>query len=103
MINVIKDQGYQISFKFAISNKKDQSIRYVLVDDTDLASGKLYDSIMDIEEVAHNMQWVIDTWEGLLKTTGGAIHSDKLFIYPISFKFNAKREYRFESIEQLDI
>ena len=49
------------------------------------------------------MQASIDTWEGCLKTTSGVIRLDKLFVYPISFKFDRSGAYRFERVEELDI
>ena len=37
-----------------------------------------------------------------MKTTGEAIHLDKSFAYAISFRFNNKGEYRFESVEEVE-
>ena len=59
----MKAQGHQITFTSAISNYKASAMGYVLVDDTDLVEGKLYDSPRDIEEVACKMQRAIDTWK----------------------------------------
>ena len=61
MINYIKAQRYQIIFTSAISNYKALAMGYVLVNNTDLVRGKLYDSPGDIEEIACKMQRAIDT------------------------------------------
>ena len=85
MIKSIKQRGYEIIFISDISNERSKIMDYVLVDNMDLAGRKLFDTIHNIDEVASNIQDAINTWKGLLKTTGRAIRLDKSFIYSISF------------------
>ena len=47
------------------------------------------------------MQEAIHRWEGGLKATGGAIVSEKSWVYPISFKFD--RAGKWEYMNQLEI
>jgi len=53
---------------------------FAFVNDTDLCVSGQRDS----ESTANHMQWPVTNWEGLLRTTGGALVPDKCFWYLIN-------------------
>jgi hypothetical protein len=55
------------------------------VDDMDLVQSGIPDQ--DMEVLAHRMQAGMDTWEGDLQATGGALEPEKSFWYVISFRW----------------
>jgi len=76
---------------------------FVFIDDSDLVDGNLITDYDDIVEVAESIQDIIDTWEGTLKATGGAIRPDKSFAYLLSFKFKSNGDYKYKSVAETDI
>ena len=77
-------------------------MEFIFIDNTDLVAGRLLNSNWDIDNVARVMQNAIDAQEGALKTIGGAIWPDKLFVCPIVHKFHNTGAYSFEQIEDLN-
>ena len=57
---------------------------------------------LTIEEVFDTMQESIDSWEGGLKASGGAIRPDKSFVYPVDFKFDSSGKYSYKKIDEID-
>jgi len=57
------------------------------VDDTDLIESKF--STIDNEDLRNTLQQAVDTWEGSLKATCGAIVPEKTFWYLVDFKWAA--------------
>ena len=49
------------------------------------------------------MQHAINTWEGGLRATGGALVPDKSWIYPIKYEWNAKGDYKLAPLSDLDV
>jgi hypothetical protein len=58
---------------------------YAFIDDTDLIIAKV--SSYSYQYVMIELQIAVDTWEGGLKATGGAIVPDKAFVFVINFKW----------------
>ena len=56
----------------------------------------------EIDNILQNMQRAIDSWEGNIKITEGAIRLNKSFTYSISFRFDKTGKYWFESIEEIN-
>ena len=102
LIEMMRGAGHGISFEAPLSNTKDNIVGFAFVDDTDIIEGDLTSTGITINDVAQSMQSAIDRWEGGLKTTGGAIRPDKSFVYPISFTWDEKGNYTFESIEDIN-
>jgi hypothetical protein len=46
------------------------------------------------------MQKVFDTWEGLLRTTGGALRDDKSYWYLLDYNFRGG-VWKYRSIEEM--
>ncbi len=57
---------------------------YTFVDDTDLIQSS---PLIPVEAATNGLQLALDTWEGGLKATGGAIVPEKTFWYLASFKW----------------
>jgi hypothetical protein len=58
---------------------------YAFIDDTDLIIAKV--SSYSYQYVMVELQIAVDTWEGGLKATGGAIVPDKTFVFVKNFKW----------------
>ena len=56
---------------------------YAFVDDTDLVM--IPAEQVTPQEVAHEMQEMLDIWEGGIRATGGAIIPEKLHWYLVDF------------------
>ena len=72
------------------------------VDDTDLVYTS-FDSTDTLDDITPLMQNAINTWEGGLKATGGALVPEKSWIYPIKYVWNDRGDYRLETTNDLDI
>ena len=57
----MKKEGHELTIVSAISKETSKSIEFVLVSNTDLIGGKLFNSTEDIEDIARRMQKVIHT------------------------------------------
>jgi hypothetical protein len=66
------------------------------VDKTDLVHSLKHDK--GLTDLIHEMQEVVDTWEGGLRTSGGALIPDKSYLYLIHFTFT-NNQWRYSSIE----
>ena len=98
---MMRTRGHGIKYQTPLSFEKDELVGFAFVDDTDLVEGDLKIANLDIADLFHDMQETIDCWEGGVKTTDGAIRSDKSFAYSISFDFKPSGEYFFEKVDDL--
>ena len=79
----MRSSGFGIKLLSALSTALLSFVCYAFVDDTDITHcSSLHATANDI---VHEMQEVIDHWEGGLRTTGGALRVDKSFWYLINF------------------
>ena len=53
-------------------------------------------------EILDEMQECINRWQGGLWASGGAIVPEKNFVYPITFNFNKKGEWRYKTLQEID-
>ena len=102
LIEMMRSLQHGIKYRTPLSLEDDSIVGFAFVDDTDLAVGDLRQAHIDISDVFIEAQRTIDSWEGGLKTTGGAIRPDKSFVYPISFAFKPSGEYYFEKVADMD-
>ncbi len=70
---------------------------YAFVDDTDVIVSK--PNINAFQEAITNLQNAVNTWEGGLKATCGAIVPEKTFWYLVDFKWNSGR-WVYKSLEE---
>jgi hypothetical protein len=72
-------------------------VGYNFIDDTDLL--QVVPSNKSLDDVPKGLQKSVDTWEGGLKATGGAIVPEKTFWYLIDFTWNGG-EWRYKLVEE---
>ena len=79
-----------------MSQEQFSFVCYAFVDDTDLVHASDHD--IGLDGLVDEMQSVVDTWEGGLRASGGALVPDKSYWYLIHFTFQNNR-WRYTSIE----
>jgi hypothetical protein len=95
IINMLKAQGFGFKIINAMSKETFVFVCYAFVDDTDLVHSSPPD--LDILDMMAKMQAVVDTWEGGLRASGGALVPSKSYWYLIHFKFQ-KNKWSYASI-----
>jgi hypothetical protein len=96
IINMLKTAGFGFKVQNVMSNETFSFVCYAFVDDTDLVHSSTDD--LGLEALIHEMQEVVDTWEGGLRASGGALVPDKSYWYLIHFTFT-NNQWRYSSIE----
>ena len=98
VLKVMRSEGYGTFFRACISGDTIRFVGYSFVDDTDLIQSASNPNDSSTT-VAKNMQRALDTWEGALRATGGAIVPDKSFWYLIGFQWlEGKWQYEDEQM-----
>jgi hypothetical protein len=91
LINLLRDKGFGFQSTTVLTGESYRFVCYTFVDDTDtIHSAITHDT--PPAEVIHNMQNVIDTWEGGLRATGGALSHAKSYWYLLSLKWHQTRQ-----------
>lgn len=75
LLNLLRLKGYGCEFISPISKDHLSFSGYSFVDDTDLIQSQI--SSATYKEIIQSLQLSLDTWEGSLKATGGAIVPEK--------------------------
>jgi hypothetical protein len=83
LLNQIQQRGFVFFYQTCISNEDLHFWGYSFVDDTDTIQSE--QDTQDPTTVAQCMQSGIDTWEGGLRVTGGALEPRKSCWYLLSF------------------
>ena len=96
IINMLKARGFGFKVTNVMSREHFSFVCYAFVDDTDLLHSS--DTDNGIEGLVEEMQAVVDTWEGGLRASGGALVPDKSYWYLLHFTFTNNR-WRYDSIE----
>jgi hypothetical protein len=76
LLNLLPKQGFGCEIVNPITGKKYVFVGYAFVDNTDIIESK---SGLSLSECVTGLQQVLDTWEGALKATCGAIVPEKHF------------------------
>jgi hypothetical protein len=87
LLNTLRSKGFGSEFCSPISSTLIQFVGYAFVDDSDVVESKPHQS--HYRMVTQNLQQAVDTWEGGLKATCGAIVPEKTFWYLIDFKWSS--------------
>jgi hypothetical protein len=77
IINMLKEAGFGFKVTNVMSHEHFSFVCYAFVDDTDLVHSSTSD--LGLTELIHEMQEVVDTWEGGLRASGGALVPDKSY------------------------
>ena len=88
LLNILRNEGYGVCFKTAMTQEEIKFAGYAFVDDTDLCCSSL-DETATPTKVAEDLQKALDIWEGTLHATGGAIGPPKTKWWAISFAWDA--------------
>jgi len=84
MFDIMRSDGFYAHVISSISGQQKQLAGFAFVNDTDLC---ICGPHINSQNVAHAMQQLVDNWEGLLHTTGGALVPTKCFWYHIDFQW----------------
>jgi hypothetical protein len=79
-------QGFGLNIVTVCSSLSVVLAGYWFVDDTDIIHAAAGVHTKG-KEIAPQMQKVLDTWEGLLRATGGALRDDKSYWYLLDYQF----------------
>jgi exonuclease III len=98
LINLLRSKGFGFKSTTVLTGETYRFVCYTFVDDTDtIHSAK--DHHTPTHTVISEMQQVIDTWEGGLQATGGALSSSKSYWYLVSMQWDQRRQqWRYNTI-----
>jgi hypothetical protein len=102
IINMLKAAGFGFKVINAMSKETFSFVCYAFVDDTDLVHSLEYESEEHESKAAQlieEMQSVVDTWEGGLRASGGALVPSKSYWYLIHFKF-LNNQWKYTTIQE---
>jgi hypothetical protein len=86
----MRDSGYGLNFITATSSLAIVLAGFAFVNDTDLLHAAPHPAT-PAATLVPQMQQVVDTWEGLLRATGGALRDDKSYWYLLDYRFHQGR------------
>jgi hypothetical protein len=91
LLNLLHSNGFGCEFLSPISLMPIQFVGYAFVDHTDIIESKPHQQ--HYLGVVNQLQRAVDTWEGGLKATCGAIVPEKTFCYFVDFKWSSESWY----------
>ena len=95
----MRDNGYGLDALSCLTQLSLVIAGFAFVDDTDIINaGKSVDTTG--EDLLIQQQQVVDTWEGSLNATGGALRPDKSYWYMLDYKHSGN-QWKYKSIKQL--
>lgn len=106
IINMLKTAGFGFKVRTVISGDAFSFVCYTFVDDSDVVhsltdTGLPDDTSTDTAALVAEMQQVVDTWEGGLRASGGALVPTKSYWFLIHFIFDKNRNsWRYASIAE---
>ena len=89
-------------FIIPLTHEKITFVGCSFVDDTDLVYSS-FNSEDSLEDITNQMQLAINTWEGGLRATGGALVPEKSWVYPIKYIWDDKGDPKLETISNIDV
>jgi hypothetical protein len=99
IINMLKTAGFGFRVRTVLSHDEFSFVCYTFVDDSDVVHSSIDPYSDDIEELVHEMQHVVDTWEGGLRASGGALVPSKSYWFLIHFVFERNR-WRYARLDE---
>ena len=100
IINMLKTAGFGFKVRTVISGNEFSFVCYTFVDDSDVVHSTMDGTDDDTSELVQEMQEVVDTWEGGLRASGGALASTKSYWFLIHFVFENNR-WRYARIDEI--
>jgi hypothetical protein len=98
LLFVMRDSGFGLNFITATSSMAIVLAGFAFVDDTDLLHAAPHPAT-PVATLVPQMQRLVDTWEGLLRATGGALRR-KSYWYFLDFKFHQGR-WKYKNKQEL--
>ena len=98
---MMRKENMGAHFITPISQEKVSFVGCSFVDDTDLVLSS-YDSSDTLEDITPSMQHAIDTWEGGLRATGGALVPEKSWVYPIKYEWDDKGNHKLTPLSDIE-
>jgi hypothetical protein len=99
IINMLKTAGFGFSVRTVLSQEEFSFVCYTFVDDSDVVHSTMEPYTSDIEDLVVEMQQVVDTWEGGLRASGGALVPAKSYWFLIHFIFDRNR-WRYARLQE---
>ena len=104
IINMLKTAGFGFNVRTVISGDSFSFVCYTFVDDSDVVhslqdTNTTNDTEMGTTKLVKDMQKVVDTWEGGLRASGGALVTAKSYWFLIHFIFERNR-WRYARIDE---
>jgi hypothetical protein len=104
IINMLKTAGFGFKVRTVMSGTEFSFVCYTFVDDSDMVHSSQAnitpdDTDMETTALVHEMQQVVDTWEGGLRASGGALVPAKSYWFLIHFIFE-RNGWRYASIAE---
>jgi hypothetical protein len=84
MLDTLRSKCYGFRLFSPISNQLIEFVGYSFMDDNDI----VHSDRGNPTDTASKLQATVDTWEGSLKVTGGALGPEKSYWYLVSFTWN---------------
>jgi hypothetical protein len=98
MINLLRSKGFGFKSTTVLTGETYRFVCYTFVDDTDTIHSALHHDT-PTHTVVSEMQQVIDTWEGGLRATGGALSASKSYWYLLTMRWNQKQQqWRYNTV-----
>jgi hypothetical protein len=89
---MLKSAGFGFKVRTVILGDKFSFVCYAFVDDSDVVHSRpLLDTNEDMLALIQEMQKVVDTWEGGLRASGGALVRAKSYWFLMPFIFENNR------------
>jgi hypothetical protein len=99
LINQLRSKGFGFRSTTVLSSESYRFVCYTFVDDTDTIHS-VEDHHATPARVIAEMQQAINTWEGGLRATGGALSIDKSYWYFIAMEWNYnKQKWSYKSMD----
>lgn len=97
LLTIMRDNGYGLDVLSCLTQLSLVIAGFAFVDDTDIINAaKSVDTTG--EDLLIQQQQVVDTWEGSLNATGGALRPDKLYWYMLDYKHSGN-QWKYKSIK----
>ena len=97
LLQIMRDSGWGFTWTTALSMTAVFLVGFAFVDDTDLIHVAI-NAFTTAEDILDDAQRMLNTWEGLLEATGGALRPEKCFWYMIDFYYTqGKWKYKKQS------
>jgi hypothetical protein len=101
LLNIMRQLGYVAFYKTALSGDTLEIAGFLYMDDTDLTQSQM-PTVTTAEEVLEKIQEGLNTWEGLVKASEGALSNGKSCWWYVDFSFDHKGDWRYKKMEELE-